>query len=199
MKLDYTLVNDWFSVTEKGEVPPLAGLSPQHRLLLVSDSSLTLNLELLFGTRIKAEIRYSTVTGLDHEDAEYLEEPQGSPAMERNVWLTVEGRRLLYARTVMPLERIQKRLVKKIRENPEEPLGRILQSEKVPFAKDRLEVGLVRCREAAAGLGLDACTPMVARRYRLVNRHGSKGWIIKAALTEVFSPGLIPCNEHTFC
>ncbi len=199
MKLDYTLLHDWFGVTEKEGGFPLTDLSPGHRLLLVSGSSLTFNLELLFGSRVRAEVTSATVTDLDREDALYLEETRGGPAMERNVWLTVKGKRLVYARTVMPLDCIQKRLVQKLNDHPEEPLGRILQSEKVHFVKDRLEVGLVRCDEAAKGLGLDGNTPMVARRYRLLNRHDKDGWIIKAALTEVFSPGLIPCNEHTFC
>lgn len=166
---------------------------PQQRFLLLSDGSMTLNLELLTGSKVEVEIRRSGLARLSKNAAAYLEEEQGNPSLEREVWLTAGGKRLIYAQTLIPLNRIEEKLLEALRMEGNEPLGRVLNSKKIPFTKDRLEVGVVSCARASTDLGMDARTPLMARRYVLFNK-GDR-WVIKAAVTEIFSPDVIgsPC------
>ena len=46
------------------------------------------------------------------------------------------------------------------------------------------------CDSVTADLGLAQGSSLYARRYILYNK-GERGWVIKAAVTEVFSPALI--------
>ncbi|MFQ5736197.1 MAG: chorismate--pyruvate lyase family protein [Thermodesulfobacteriota bacterium] len=187
----YTLVRDWVGAQGNGEMAELAGLKPHQKLLLLSDGSMTLDLELLFGSMVEVELRFTGTTPLSPDDAGYLKEAPGSPAMEREVWLTVEGRRLVYAHSLIPLGRVEAGLKGALDEHSGEPLGRVLNSRKVFFAKDKLDVGVVTCAGASEDLGAAPDTPLLARRYILFNRDESGNWIIKAAVTEIFSPEIV--------
>ncbi|MBI5492323.1 MAG: chorismate lyase [Deltaproteobacteria bacterium] len=190
MNFSYTLIGDWLS-SEKGFRGELGGLLPHQKLLLLSDGSLTLELELLWRSVVEVEVKFKGTTTLSKEAAEYLEEAPDKEAMEREVWLTIEGKRLVYAHSIIPLNCIEKGLKDALEAHSDEPLGRVLNTKKVFFSKKKLEVGKVVCRSAAADLGIEEDSPLIARRYMLYNDEGPGKWIIKAAVTEVFSPEII--------
>lgn len=175
-----------------GETQALVGLKSEERLLLLSSGSMTLDLELLLGGRVEAELKYSGLTSLMDEPAAYLNEDAGKEAVERVAWLTVERKRLVFAHTLIPLDRIQKSLLKALESRAGEPIGKVLRSKNVPFQKENIEVGVLRCAPAALDLGIDGATPLVSRRYILFDRKKSGRWTIKALVTEVFSPDVIP-------
>lgn len=187
----YTLLRDWFDAEAERDKPELANLLPHQRLLLLSDGSLTLDLELLWKSMVDVEVKHKGVTTLSKEDADYLEESPDKGALEREVWLTIDSRKLVYARSVIPHDRINRELLDDLEAHSEEPLGRVLTTRKVFFSKKKLELSVVRCEEAALDLGLEEKTPLIARRYILFNLENPESWIIKASVTEIFSPEII--------
>ncbi len=190
MNFSYTLKGGWLSA-EKGFCSELNGLLPHQKLLLLSDGSLTLELELLWRSIVEVEVKFKGTTTLSKEAADYLEEAPDKEAMEREVWLTIEGKRLVYAHSIIPLHCIESGLKEALEAHSGEPLGRVLNTRKVFFSKKKLEVGLVICHSASLDLGIDEASPLIARRYMLYNSEGPGKWIIKAAVTEVFSPEII--------
>lgn len=190
-RFSYTLLRDWFRADLERDRPELDGILPHQKLLLLSDGSMTLDLELLYNSKVGVEVRFKGTSPLPGEDASYLEEKPGEDAMEREVWLTVDNRRLVYAHTLIPLSCIEGGLKEELERYANEPLGRVLNANRVFFTKEKLEVGVVRCPTAAGDLGAPASIPFIARRYILSNREAASGWIIKASVTEIFSPGLV--------
>ena len=190
MPFNYAILKDWFSAEEEKDRPELTGLLPHQLLLLLSDGSMTLDLELLWRSMVEVEVKFQGITKLKDE-ASYLEERIGKDALEREVWLKVEDKRLVYAHSVIPLDRIEDSILNDILANSSEPLGRVLTTRKVFFAKKKLEVGVVTCESAATDLGIDAKTPLIARRYILYNNSSPTKWVIKAGVTEIFSPEII--------
>ena len=190
-RFSYKLLRDWFGAENERNRPELDGILPHQKLLLLSDGSLTLDLELLYGSKVGVEVKYKGTGPLPEQAAGYLNEKAGTEAMEREVWLTVEGKKLVYAHTLIPLSCIESGLKEELERNANEPLGRVLSSNKVFFSKERLEVGVVRCRSAAIELGSPDSTPFIARRYILSNIKPTGEWVIKASVTEIFSPALV--------
>ncbi|HHL40927.1 MAG TPA: chorismate lyase [Deltaproteobacteria bacterium] len=190
MMLSYTLVEPWREFADGHPPCEPAGLGPNQRLLLLSDGSLTLHLETLFSAPVRVELKHNGPCTLDAALARYLDVTPGAESLEREVWLTVEGRRLVYAHSVIPLRCTEPELLEALRQGAE-PIGRVLSARNTPVAKDRIEVGRVMCPKAARELGLDGTAVFEAKRYRLVNGRPEGGWIIKAALTEIFSPALM--------
>lgn len=187
MKFSYTLVDGWHRA---GDGQRWAALKPHELLLLFSDGSMTLDLELLFGSRVEVEMISKGFTRLSGEAAEYIGVSAGKKAMEREVWLTVNGRRLIYARTLIPLECLREGLLEVLEDNSSEPLGRVLASKKIFFSKTRLEAGVLESACAARGFKAQADSRLMGRRYILEDSEDGR-WVIKAALMEVFSPGII--------
>lgn len=185
-----TLQGSWLAPVDPTSSCFLAGLAAHEKLLLFSEGSMTLELELLTGKRVDVELKYLGERGLSVEEADFLDVEPGETAMEREVWLVAGGSRLLYAHTLIPNRCIDSDVKKALDDMSSEPLGRVLTSKGILFAKERLEAGRVRCETAALDLGMEADTTLYARRYILYNR-GGQGWVIKAAVTEVFSPGLV--------
>ncbi len=188
MKFSYRLIDGWHGAGEDGRWA--AGLKPHELLLLFSDGSMTIDLELLFGSRVEVEMISKGFTRLSGGAAGYLGEPEGEKAMEREVWLTVNGGRLIYARTLIPLGCLGDGLLEVLEEKSNEPLGRVLASKKIFFTKARLEAGVIESAAAAEGFKAPPDSRLVGRRYILEDARDGK-WAIKAALMEVFSPGII--------
>ncbi|MBI1912274.1 MAG: chorismate lyase [Deltaproteobacteria bacterium] len=187
----YTLLREWFKAEEERDRPELKGLAPHQKLLLLSDGSMTLDLELLSGSRVEIELKHKGIKKLSGEDASYLCEPTGTEAMEREVWLTVNKKRLVYAYSLIPLNCIKYDLKQELEKYSGEPLGRVLSSRKIFFEKEKLEVSIVRCETASRDLKIPQDTAMIARRYILFNKEDEGSWVIKASVTEVFSPEII--------
>ncbi len=189
MKFSYRLVDGWHGAGEG--LRWAAGLKPHELLLLFSDGSMTLDLELLSGSRVEVELISKGFTRLSVDAAEYIGEAAGEKAMEREVWLTVNGGRLIYARTLIPLDCLGKGLLEALEEKKSEPLGRVLASKKIFFTKTRLEAGVIESAAAANGFEAPEDARLMSRRYILEDSRDGR-WVIKAALMEVFSPAIIP-------
>lgn len=167
-----------------------AALPEDKKEFLFSEGSLTLHLEKALGSPVEVEVSRTAYSTLGPDEASYLEESPHQESMEREVWLKAGGKRLVYAQTLIPVSCMEKDLMEVLKQGGE-PLGRILSTKNIAFTKDKLEVGIVRCREAARDLGIDSERPLFARRYRLMSRKSSGKWNIKASVTEVFSPELV--------
>lgn len=186
----YTLVRDWVETQSRRELPELAGLEPHQKLLLLSDGSMTLDLELLYGSAVEVEVQRSACATLSPHDAAYLDEEPDMDVTEREVWLTVGRKKLVWAHSLIPSLRVSPEIKEALDANTGEPIGRVLTEHKVFFSKSRLDVAVVACAHASKDLNLPPDTPLVARRYILSNMQDKK-WIIKASITEIFSPGVI--------
>jgi chorismate-pyruvate lyase len=167
-----------------------AGLCPADREILSSVGSLTLDLEQRFNASVGVELHAVRSCRIRPELAEYLGVKPFEEALERDVWLTSEGRRLIYARSVMPLSCVQEGLLPLLKGGGN-PLGRILSKEGIDFSKDSMEFAIIDGQGQALEFGLEPASMYIARRYRLFKR-GSDSWVINAVVTEVFTPWLIP-------
>lgn len=192
----YSLLREWLGAEEARNSPLIEGLLPHQKLLLFSEGSMTVELELLTRARVEAEVRFTGETLLTPEEASCLGATPGARAAEREVWLKAGGRKLIYARTLIPLDMIDPGLYEALYgsgkgagKNCSEPLGRVLAEKGILFGKERLEIGVVKSPSVSLGLGAPAETPLFARRYVLFNGSAER-WIIKAAVAEIFSPEL---------
>ncbi len=186
-----TIKQEWASPGSGIADRIVAGLKPHEKLLLISEGSMTEALELLLNERISVELKHKGLSALGHAEAGYLQAPLNSPAIEREVWLTAGKKRLIYAQSIIPSDCIEAWLQREIDLNAGEPLGRVLTQRNVPFVKNGLEIAMVECRDAALDLALPEHTAFLARRYILSNRSNSGQWVIKASVTEVFSPEIM--------
>jgi chorismate-pyruvate lyase len=169
-----------------------AGLSAGEKLLLCSDGSLTLHLEALYGAKVEVEkveleIGGNAASRLAPDVAAALDEEAGKAAVERNVWLSINGKRLVFAHSVIPEGSIEKWLKDSL--DLGEPLGRALEKAAIPVFKTGLRIGVIRSEAIASGFGLAPDALLFARRYRLM-RGKPGGWVIKAEVCEVYSPEL---------
>ncbi|MBZ0221128.1 MAG: chorismate pyruvate-lyase family protein [Candidatus Methylomirabilis sp.] len=192
----YSLLKEWLGAEEARNSPFIEGLLPHQKLLLFSEGSMTVELELLTRARVEAEVRLTGDTLLTPEEASCLQAAPGSKATEREVWLKAGGRKLIYARTLIPSNMIDPKLFEALYgsgkgagQNYSEPLGRVLAENGILFGKERLDIGIVRSPSVSLELGAPAETPLFARRYVLFNGSAER-WIIKAAVAEIFSPEL---------
>ncbi len=202
-----TLVQGWSSPEGRGvRKTVLEGLAGPQRGLLLSTDSMTLALEAFTGKTVRVELRKSRRTELSKETGDYLgasltpdKEAINKKVLEREAWLTADGVRLIYARTLIPLDCIDAELLDQLESESVEPIGRVLASRKIPFGKLQLEIGTLRSAELARDLGLDPDTLFTARRYVLFNDGPSGGpdiltnrrGLIRAAVFEIFNPALI--------
>lgn len=176
----------------RGQGAVFAGLRPHQRLLLFSNGSLTLDLELLLETQVKVEVALKKNSILDNDTASYLGEEQGKATAKRVVWLLAGDKKIVYAETIFTVEQTDPALLASLDKCPDEPLGKVLSRGLIMYTKERMEIGIVRCAVAAVALGISPETPLFARRYVLSDSGVPKRGVIKAAVTEVFSPEIIP-------
>ena len=71
------------------------------------------------------------------------------PSIEREVWLSVEGTKLVYAHLVIPVCSIEPWLLEALKEGTE-PLGRVLKAREIPVLKENLEIAVVNAPELCA-------------------------------------------------
>ncbi len=190
MSFSFSLINGWRRPHELMESGPLALLSPGERMLVFSDGSLTLLLEALLKSASGVEVRLNAVSTITEEAASYLSEDIGADVIEREIWLMAGAIRQVYARSIIPSAAIEGWLRDDLTDGVK-PIGRILYERGIPVLKEAVELSLIRSAQVAEELNISPDTPLVSRRYRLVNRRESGGWIIKAMVQEVFSPTLV--------
>ena len=206
----FTLVQNWSSPGRQGvrklRGTALEGLTEPQRDLLLSTGSMTLAIEAFTGSTVQVELRKSARTELSGETGDYLGLPltpdkktRNKRALEREAWLTAGEARLIYARTLIPLDCIDAELLDRLESESVEPIGRVLASRNISFGKRRLEVGTLRSAGTARDLGLDPETVFTARRYVLFNDGPpgdpdiltNQGGLIRAAVFEIFNPALM--------
>ena len=166
---------------------------------MLSPDSMTEALDRRFKVRVQAEVLVNGLTALPQETAGFLgggdrSAGEGEKALERGVWLRAGKLRLVYAHSLIPAGGVDAGLFELLKGMDTEPIGRVLNSNNISFTKEKIEVGLVNCPQTALGLGLDRETTFFARRYILTGiKEGSasKGPSIRAAIMEIFSPGVI--------
>lgn len=200
-RLSYTFIKGWVKPGERAEPAWWEKLPFAQRLLLLSDGSMTINLELFSGAgeRVEADVMFSGVCALDADTAACLEEAVGKPALKREVWLKAGGKRLICARTVIPIDNASKGLIAVLEDEKDpQPLGRILRDRNIAFAKDKIELSVLSCPRVCGDTGLPDSTPLTARRYVLFTKPGDAGLTVKAAVTEIFSPELIAAPRMCF-
>lgn len=199
MSFEYSLIKDWALAEDGGKrgCPYLKDLDTEKKLLLVSDGSLTLHMELIYASRVEIDLFCNEIRPLEKGVAEYLEVEGGIDTIERKLWLHIGGERYLYAHALIPEEYLEDELRSQLKYFGDEPLGRLLQRRGVPLIKDSIELAPVRCPDVALGLGLDGEIPLMARRYRLLNRGPGGEPVIKASITEIFAPTFIPYRGGT--
>lgn len=193
-KLSYTLVKGWVTPGNHHDDAWWERLSVSQRLLLLSEGSMTVNLELFSGSgeKVEADVRFADSGALDESEALCLEEDEGKGAFEREVWLKIAGKMLICARTVIPFDRIDAKLLKTLTdEKAPQPLGRILREMNMVFSKEKIELAVVTSNQVSEALAVSANTPFAARRYVLLSKARAKLCNIKALITEIFSPELI--------
>jgi chorismate-pyruvate lyase len=190
MKFPFVLLLDWIRGTEILRDFRDSSLLPHQLLLLISDGSLTTHLETIYACRLDVEIKESNTMLLDDTTAASLGVEPGQKAVVRGVWLKAKGEKVVYANSVLPIARIDERLLEDI-STAEEPLGRLLASD-YPFSmKEGIEVGVVGCPGVACDLGLSGDTPFWTRRYRLSVQSADGDRAIEAMVMEIFSPELL--------
>jgi chorismate-pyruvate lyase len=221
-----TLVQNWSSPkVRRVQGTALEGLTEAQRGLLLSTGSMTLALEAFTGKTVRVELRKSLRTELSKGTGYYLGLPFTTDkkpinkkainrrALEREAWLMAGGVRLIYARTLIPLDCIDAKLLDQLESESVEPIGRVLASRKIPFSKRGLELGTLRSAGLARDLGLRPDTLFIARRYILFNDPPTgdegegeeiktkKSGLIRAAVFEIFNPALMgpalqPAGPH---
>lgn len=185
-----SLSTDWLEAEAWERSGPASSLLLRWRRLLTSRDSLTDELENIFGKEVGVELKRTGLERIGREVSEYLGVDPSEEALVREVWLTVDNKRVVYARSVFPVSCTDARLLD-ILASSNEPLGKILLSEGIRFGKDMLEIGLVEGED----LGLDGGRPLLARRYRLFKVDDSGGCTVNAAVTEVFGTAVIPAES----
>ncbi len=155
-------------------------------MILTSDGLLTTALQSLFLVPVEVEILRQEDCVLNDEAAGFLHLESGIPSHVREVWLKAKGKRIVFARSVIPLDGFPPSLLRALSEKPI-PLGLLLQETGRPTIKDRMKVCGLENR-AAPGVPKPSFfpgdDPLWARRYRL--NHGDKNGVF---IEEIFSEG----------
>ena len=190
--MDYSIAPGWKWVSDKEAVGLCERLNmlPQHRLLLLSDGSLTRFLEALSGSPVDVEIKNHETRRLNKEEAAYLEVIASQDAIVRDVWLIQNRKKLVYARSVFPLAGLDKDFLNKIATSIA-PLGRSLTEQGLLTFKEKLAICAVHCSDINNLLNLAPRAILWAKRYRLTAEAASGGKCITASVTEIFSPELV--------
>jgi len=190
--LQYTILHPWLRLGS--ERPAFSGLDCREELFLSSPDSMTKLLEEMYGVELEVAAVLRERRALDRLSAAYLQAPEGAEALVRGVWIKADTRPLIYAFSLIPVDSVDEGLLAILEGEDLEPIGRTLNRNNIPFTKQNLEAGVIRCASVAGGLGLAEDNAFFARRYVLT---GKKAGLlaIKAAITEVFSPELIATDR----
>ena len=185
--MDYLIAPGWKWVDgrEAASLFKRLNLMPQNTLFL-SEGSLTGFLEATGKSSVDVEIRRHETCKINKDEADYLGISISQEAIARDVWLTQDKKRLVYAHSVFPLSGLDRHVLKRISSSIE-PLARSLTLEGLQTFKDRLEICAVQCRKVNSEINLPPEAILWARHYRLLVKTPSDGKDIIASVTEIFS------------
>ena len=189
--MDYSMAHGWKWIADKEAAALLEklALKPHHKLLLLSDGSLTRFLEVLNQAPVDVEIKKHEIRKIKKDESVYLEVDASQEAIIRDVWLTQNKKKLVYAHSVFPLAGLDKNLLDNISTSIE-PLGKSLTDRGLLTFKDKLEISAVYCSDVNSALNLAPNTILWAKHYRLLAQASSLEKGITASITEIFSPEL---------
>lgn len=190
--MEFSIAQGWKWISNKYAVSLCERLNmpPQCRLFLLSDGSLTNFLETLNRFPVDVKIKDIKTRRLQKEEAIFLDVGASQDSIIRDVWLTQDKRKLVYARSVFPLEGLDKDFLNKLSASIE-PLGKNLTDQLFLTCKDKLEICAVHCAEINNILKISPDAILWAKHYRLTARPAVEGRCIKASITEIFSPELV--------
>lgn len=158
-------------------------LGERGRLILSSDGTLTRLLQAIYSD-VRVELKGQRVErALDDSCKIYGIEDE--EVIKRDVWLTGDGIRLVYAHSVIPVRMIPSEVAVRLRHGLE-PLGSILDDSNLFCKKAHWEVGRVISPEIARSLGIPEDYIFWARRYQILTESG-----LMAIVMEIFSPYLL--------
>ncbi|MFQ5329950.1 MAG: chorismate--pyruvate lyase family protein [Thermodesulfobacteriota bacterium] len=190
MKFSFTLVNGWNGAGGRSAVITDNQLQPHQLLLLLSDGSLTSHIETLYNSPLAIEIVESGGVSLGEEDATFLGVNKGDKAVMRSTCLLIDGRRLVYAKSLLPTGNLEGKVVEDVAAS-EVPLGRLL-ARSHPFSrKERSEMAVVSSPSIARALEIAEDTLFWARRYLLLAQSESGGSALRTMVMEIFTPELM--------
>lgn len=173
-------VEEFIQSKDSGRIPP------SLRMILTSDGLLTTALQSLFLEPVEVEILQQEDSILENEAAGFLRLEPGIPCHVREVWLKSKGRRIVFARSIIPLDDFPPSLLRALAEKSV-PLGLLLQESGRPAMKDHMEVCGILNR-IHPGFPKNPTfpedAPLWARRYRL--NYGDKNGIF---IEEIFGEG----------
>src|SRR4030067_2805986 len=92
-----TVLDGWLAPSSADASRLLNGLLAHEKLLLFSEGSMTLELELLTGKRVSVELKLKDERALSGEEAEFLGVWPGDLALAAGAWLVAGGTKLRYA------------------------------------------------------------------------------------------------------
>lgn len=176
--IEWKTPSEFFSSTDSAEV------SSVLRVLLTTDGSMTTALEALRMGPVQLEVVRQGEEPMDDATALCLGVPPQQPAVARQVWLTHEGCKLLYAFSLLPLATLSPDLAEGIRRQAQ-PLGRLLDASGRAAIREGLRIGRVSDPALAVALGASPSERLWCRTYRLMAEGA-----LSASILEIFSPSL---------
>ncbi|HTN43875.1 MAG TPA: chorismate pyruvate-lyase family protein [Nitrospiria bacterium] len=155
----------WITADEFFKSDALLRMDPVLRMLLMSDGSTTALLQALWLSPIRVEVILQKELPLNPPTAAFLGAVPGADALTREAWLTADGRRLVYASSVILIEALPRPLLRAV-SGRQKPLGLLFQETGQAVLRDRLQIAPV---PDAAAIGTRGRTggPFWMRRYRM--------------------------------
>lgn len=188
------IAHSWLKAEKWQHTDYAKSLSPVIRSLILSTRSLTYELEALYGASVEVELKQVGYRTIEPELAEYMGIPAGCKGFEREVWLIVGGRRLVYAVSIFSIKHTEERLISILKE-AQKPMGRVFVEENIPFEKEALEIATEIKDNKQFEFPVEDGLP-VARRYRFSRKDKDGRWFINGAVAEVFSPELLQFKKE---
>lgn len=175
----------WFLPSQPDSGKKLGSLPELSRILLTSDGSMTQMLETIFLAKISINIKKQETVSPSVEVTGFAGLHEGSSALFREGWLTVNSKPLVYAHSllffsgdgVLPLSKIRAF---------DKPLGKIMRSNNLKTLRDSFHIGMVTSADIANELKMDSGSMFWGRLYRLTTDQGLTG-----VMFELFCPWLL--------
>ena len=181
----------------KGDGPAAVGLDPSPRDFTSAAFQAARAVHLC---PIEIEVIKQTRINLDAEVAGYLEVTTApKEVISRKAWLKKDRQRLLYASTILyasstpAIQSAVQPAVQSVVQSNEgllgaildgkKPLGTLIDEQRLPSFKDKVQIGPLLYPEIAQALGLAPATELWGRHYRLVIPGH-----VRASVLEIFSP-----------
>jgi chorismate-pyruvate lyase len=143
-------------------------LSPVHKILLITDGSVTRILEALKGEKIRIETQKQEIINADEDISELLNVRVGEEVNHRIVNLVYSGGVLANATSYTPISRLEERFKEKIL-RADIPIGKILSGFKMEFRRELKELGVISADKNLAKLfEVKENSPILKRNYNII-------------------------------